>query len=416
MNEDLDEQIAQSAKEAMKGVNLLQFGHANTTINDVVRTAINIKNITIQRLSIYSKQHVSVNIIQYGDGNIKIPDIHLNKVFDVISKELNNVKNNIIDTTNLTRKFSQASESTVEGMSMNIFSSIIFAVGFISLGGLYIGGKVVFPITLALSLLTFYQYFNWTDKVVLSENFVNRVIDTDEICGELKELTTIENTKGAEIASYKCLKNKKCTAYNWSHDSKKTTLFEGVVEEECKRRITEDNVIDTPFNKKQLIFVEGNDDPTKKINGNIYINNNRRTIWLNKGQHGYNNWRELKKVEKLIRYEIRKIDPSLKIMAIMYGKYLPDPMPNTLFIEHSDPSNLKFHVYLRRFMTGKELAARDNRRDWAMILNLQVHNNLLDLNDSDSCGIVINKKKTWLLYVSIGLLVIGILGIGLNKK
>ncbi len=52
MNEDLNKKIAQTAKAAIKGVNLMQLGDANTTINDIVNTSIKVKNTAIQNLII----------------------------------------------------------------------------------------------------------------------------------------------------------------------------------------------------------------------------------------------------------------------------------------------------------------------------------------------------------------------------
>ncbi len=51
MNEDLNKKIAQTAKAAIKGVNLMQLGDANTTINDIVNTSIKVKNTAIQQFN-----------------------------------------------------------------------------------------------------------------------------------------------------------------------------------------------------------------------------------------------------------------------------------------------------------------------------------------------------------------------------
>ncbi len=66
MNEDLNKNIAQTAKAAIKGVNLMQLGDANTTINDIVNTSIKVKNTAIQNLIIRFDQKIKINIYHIG--------------------------------------------------------------------------------------------------------------------------------------------------------------------------------------------------------------------------------------------------------------------------------------------------------------------------------------------------------------
>ncbi len=76
------------------------------------------------------------------------------------------------------------------------------------------GGKIAFPVTLLLSILAFYQYFNWTDRTIFTDGFVDTMFNIDnDGCEALKNLT-IENVKSAKGASDRCLKNPKCVAYN----------------------------------------------------------------------------------------------------------------------------------------------------------------------------------------------------------
>ncbi len=80
-------------------------------------------------------------------------------------------------------------------------------------------------------------------------------IDNDG-CEALKNLT-IENVKSAKGASDRCLKNPKCVAYNWNHNTKKITMFKGVLEEGCKNDILKNNTNETLFERKKLTIREG---------------------------------------------------------------------------------------------------------------------------------------------------------------
>ncbi len=197
MNEDLNKKIAQTAKAAIKGVNLMQLGDANTTINDIVNTSIKVKNTAIQNLIIRFDQKIKINIYHIGKGNIKVKNVHLKEIHKIITKEVENAKNNNKDVTRLIEQFSQATESKVEGFSLKILSLIIFSTAFLGLGGVYVGGKIAFPVTLLLSILAFYQYFNWTDRTIFTDGFVDTMFNIDnDGCEALKNLT-IENVKSA---------------------------------------------------------------------------------------------------------------------------------------------------------------------------------------------------------------------------
>ncbi len=89
---------------------------------------------------------------------------------------------------------------------VKILSLIIFSTAFLGLGGVYVGGKIAFPVTLLLSILAFYQYFNWTDRTIFTDGFVDTMFNIDnDGCEALKNLT-IENVKSAKGASDRCLK------------------------------------------------------------------------------------------------------------------------------------------------------------------------------------------------------------------
>ncbi len=64
---------------------------------------------------------------------------------------------------------------------------IIFSTAFLGLGGVYVGGKIAFPVTLLLSILAFYQYFNWTDRTIFTDGFVDTMFNIDnDGCEALK--------------------------------------------------------------------------------------------------------------------------------------------------------------------------------------------------------------------------------------
>ncbi len=74
--------------------------------------------------------------------------------------------------------------------SLKILSLIIFSTAFLGLGGVYVGGKIAFPVTLLLSILAFYQYFNWTDRTIFTDGFVDTMFNIDnDGCEALKNLT-----------------------------------------------------------------------------------------------------------------------------------------------------------------------------------------------------------------------------------
>ncbi len=91
-------------------------------------------------------------------------------------------------------------------------------------------------------------------------------------------------------------------------------------------------------------------------------------------------------------------------------------MPHTLYIDYSHNNHLKIFLCKLNFLIGKDFKNRDQSKDWTLISTIHLDIKMLDFEENDSCGVIVEQNKLWLLCIAVILLFIGIIGMGLGFK
>ncbi len=94
---------------------------------------------------------------------------------------------------------------------------IIVAMGLTGVGGVYAGGKIIFPAVLIGSIVSFVLYFQWTVREISSYSFVQNTLSESADCSIQKSSGELDNIGSAKSASEKCQNDNTCVAYEWQN-------------------------------------------------------------------------------------------------------------------------------------------------------------------------------------------------------
>ncbi len=86
----------------------------------------------------------------------------------MLKKAASNNKN----LQDISSSIQQAATSEAKGLSLAMIALIIVAMGLTGVGGVYAGGKIIFPAVLIGSIVSFVLYFQWTVREISSYSFV----------------------------------------------------------------------------------------------------------------------------------------------------------------------------------------------------------------------------------------------------
>lgn len=415
----VDQNIAQAAKALISGLNLVQFSDAVNTINTTIKACIDIKNEVVQNCLLSGSQTSTITI-SHVNGNVKITDNDVVQIANMLSSCVQNAASNNRTISEVQQKLDQSAVAESQGLSLNLIVAIIIGIMVTGVGGTYafgkVGSKLIFPIMLLGSVITFVLYFVKTKKTISSYAFEKGLISTT---------TTCEGTKPGEQNHYAspttlsdtCEASSTCMAYEWSNATKKGRMYFHPLPEACINELKSRNHKDHKPVIKKVVFVKGTTNPTT-INGNVYLNTTTGKIWLRGtnvfqsptippglssvyGSGGIyttafgadasdSDWHESISVQKL---------PTARID---WGESLPSPIQaahnHDVWIDVRDPAKLVVYRY--------------DGAKWVLSETLLGPGNIVNASSlNNTVGFAVDQRRTWMLVTSIGLFVVGLVGL-----
>lgn len=387
MQNKIDSDIAQMAKSIISGLNLAQLADASNLVNSVISSSINIKNQAIQDCFTSTNQTLEINV-QRTQGNVYIEKIVSTQLNDHVNSCVQNAASNNNTISDLESKIKQASTSEAKGLSLEFIVLIIVAMGGTGLGGVYIGSKIVFPAILIMSILSFILYTQWTIKEISSYPFSSLLITESQDC--IKPTETETPYTSARLVSEACLNDPDCQAYQWYNN--KGILIKTPLNDSCISYYKNASHLDHQSTIVSPIFLSFSTDPQYNNLANVYLNSSNGTLFVSKGDGVWES------KGPIINYG----------STVTWGK--GDPIDrairNTFYVNYTDPS--KFVIYI------------GDGANWNIFndANIKGIEPIIDSKAESSkfVGFVVKSKRPWLLYLSIGLFVVGLIGLFVMNK
>jgi hypothetical protein len=409
-NIKLDQQIAQMAKAIISGLNLAQLADANNTVDSLIKTCIEVKNVTTQQCMIANMQNINL-AVEGTKGNVSIVENDIGELASSIQSCVVKAVENNKTLQDLTSTIKQASTSEAKGLSLAMIGLIIIAMALTGVGGIYAGNKIIFPAVLLGSIVSFVLYFQWTSREISSYSFVGNTISESNDCSISKSVGELENIGSAKSASENCQNDTTCSAYEWYNGQ--AVYYKNIkIGDACKSYYFGGSHKDNSEIIKQIVFKKGARNPTKTDVANAWLNTSDGSFWvfgLQTGTYvGDGNGEGWNKKDNFEKRPNRTID---------WGEGLPSTITSQadgdVWIDYKNPSLLKIYTYT--FIQGSGL-------QWRSIKTIQGVGPIINSNveKSKSVGFAIENKKSWLLYLAVGLLIVGIIGLaftnGMFKK
>jgi hypothetical protein len=395
INQKIDQQIAQAAKSVISGINLLQFSNAENTIDNLIKACIEIKNTTLQTCLSSTNQNINI-IVEYTKGNVNISNIKTKQMAVVFNECVQNATNSNKTIQDVITKLDQAASATSEGFSLWAIAGIIIGIVLIGGGSFAIGvtavTKIVFPATLIASCISGVLYFTLTtNPTILSYGYVDKLLSENSNCEVSSKAT--ESVATSTLASEKCL-NGNFSAYEWNNG--KAIFYDQKIGQACINSYTYENKDKTPL-ISNLVYKKGEHDTldSDQIN-TLRLNTSNNKLWF------YDNskqWKEIGTFSNTINWD--NIDPSGKgsegNLFINYEKNKLFKYDGTKWIEQCNSNN--------------------NDKDCKIMQNIPTNSINSNVEKSKFVGFKRDGlRKKWLLYLAIGLFVVGVIGIVLTNK
>jgi hypothetical protein len=427
-NIKLDQQIAQMAKAIISGLNLAQLADANNTVDSLIKTCIEIKNVTTQSCMLNTSQNINVTV-EGTKGNVSIVNNEFSQLATSIQSCVERAVSNNKNLQDISSTIQQASTSEAKGLSLAMIALIIVAMALTGVGGVYAGSKIIFPAVLIGSIVSFVMYFQWTIHDVSSYSFVEKTISESNDCSIAKSAQ--EDIGSAKDASEKCQNDSSCTAYEWNNGQ--AVYYKTKISDSCKSYYEKGGHKDSKNIIKEMVFKQGARNPTNADIANAWLNTIDGSFWVksdpnilkyyggvygrlpararylyasggtyaNLQDEGGEGWNKLGDFGKLAGRTVNWGDGGPPTIS--------SQQEGDLWIDYHDPSLLKVYTYVAmQGGTGFSWVSGKAVRGIGPIINSNVE-------QSKSVGFAVETKKTWLLYLAIGLLVVGIIGMAFTS-
>lgn len=385
----LDVELAQMAKAVISGLNLLNFSFSTNNIDMLIKSCIDIKNVAIQACMVNIKQNINVDVSNV-DGDVKLLNTKTNQVAKSINNCVQEAANSSTTFQDITQKINQSAISETVGLDLNFIAIIIGAMILTGAGGAYAGSKFVFPAILIGSIVTGALWFTWTSSEIISYGFMNSLISESNECEA--GVSETEEIGSANLASEKCYNDGKCMAYEYTEG--KATFFHQAPAISCV------NYFKDPSNKdktstliKPSIYKTATTDPKTDLNdsnntdpGDGWLNTQDGSVWV--------------KVSG-VWFKRTVLSPG----DVSWGEGAPtEGTPGSIYIDHTNNSVLK--VY------------KKSAEGWSQTSTIKGPgvNVESSIDSSKTVGFRETYSKTWLLYISIGLLIVGLIGIVVTNR
>jgi hypothetical protein len=223
------------------------------------------------------------------------------------------------------------------------------------------------------------------------DSLISEAGDCGDTPSESKSIGT------ANLASEKCYGDSKCTAYQFTDGQ--VGYFTAPISNSCKAYFKDSNHKDQAADLiRQSVFRTSTVDPVDADTGDGWLNTTDGSVW-NKTRP-YDN-----KVLDALRPVWAKVE-TLGV-GVSWGKGIPsNAQQGTLYIDYTNPTILRLYEKVENTWTPLKTIRGPG-------VNVDAS---ASFDTSKTVGFRETYHKQWLLYLAIGLLIVGLIGIVVTNK
>lgn len=399
----LTQEIAQTCKSIVSGLNIFQFPDAQNEINVFLKASSELMN-TISSSCASSISENQVITVKRTKGSVNITNNVMSEMIDIFQSCIQEAvsKNTIFQR--LQEKIDQSATAKAEGLSLwqiIILIALVLGIPFVSvIGGVAVVGRYLFPLSILAGAGCLAAYYSWVEESVYSHAFSTLIRNLPN-CNAQPLATTSNAYSNSSAAAQACTANRNCVAFDWqgavidpsgnhiSFNPPQTTFY-GSVGPGCEQAI-----VGSPDHSKVFrnpIFVKGSGPPTKAV-GDVYLNiltaeyyffDESTRSWNKQGSFAHSDFTSRN--------------------SINWGTVPPTPatqgVAGSIYVYYSSNDPIYFHVYVKN-PDGWKLYPTPLRGP-GLLPDAPANINVT--------GFTTIKHRNWLLYLGGALLVVGILG------
>lgn len=379
MQTKLNQEIAQQAKALVSGINLLQLSSTSNTIDQLIKTCIDIKNTTIQNCMSKITQNINITVDKTA-GDVKIKNIVSSQLATSISSCVQNAVSSNKGFVDIATKIEQSATSESKGFSLEFLALIAGALFLTVGGGAYAGLKFVFPGLLLASVITGIFWFNSENREISSYGYVPKIISEESSSCTIKPSEANKDIGSATLASEKCQNNSKCTGYEYFNN--KASFYTETINQACIEYYKEKEK-DKSYSFRDNVFITVDHIPAETDIGDVAFYATTESLSLYYKSEGV--W--LKRTESF---------PA----NTTWGSTQPNfTTTGDVYLDYSAKT------YIKIFKKINGVWVEDEGK-------IQLEQAMVEgtLGRSKFVGFAVVYKTKWLLFLAIGLFVVGLIG------
>ncbi|CCV02267.1 Lipid membrane protein [Invertebrate iridescent virus 30] len=399
----LTQEIAQTCKSIVSGLNIFQFPNAQNEINVFLKASSELMN-TISSSCASSMSENQVITVSRVKGTVNITNNVMSQMADIFQSCIQEAvsKNTIFQQ--LQQKIDQSATAKAEGLDLwqiIILIALVLGVPFVSvIGGVAVVGRYLFPLSILAGAGCLVAYYSWVEENVYSHAFSSLIRNLPN-CNARPLATTSNAYTNSSAAAQACANNRNCVAFDWqgavidqlgnhiSFNPPQTTFYSSIGPG-CEQAI-----VSSPDHSKVFrnpIFVKGSGPPIK-AEGDVYLNiltaeyyffDQSTRQWVKQGSFAHSDFTSRN--------------------SINWGTVPPTPatqgVAGSIYVYYAASDPVYFHIYVKN-PDGWKLYPTPLRGP-GLIPDAPSNINVT--------GFTTVKHRNWLLYLGGALLIVGILG------
>lgn len=423
--------IQQEAKSIVSGLNLAQVANAENVTNLVSTAMMNIYNTS--RLTCNKTLDQEINYIyKHIDGPFILKDVKLDQIQDIFSSCIQQSAENNKVVQDISQQLEQMSSAKAEGLSSWVIVGIVAVmIGLPIVGGVAIGKtalKFIFPLVLIAAITFIVLYFVKTKSGFKVVPYSSPIDGIDSRCNS--ELLTVKTGMTVEDAFDECKNNEECKAVYWEKyihkapqdvspngknyqaEATSTAKFFKNVSSNCAN-----NIHHNLFNTTQPADFTTT-KPASPEDRDAYVDDTTK-LWYQYNAHS-KSWNQMAVLgdEKdiFLRYTTPPGTPDHEIEHLTPEEDTESPQPTRVESVEYVPGNVWIY-YNKRNPTILKIYKYITNDEGENVWKFQVKMTgpgYKNVGGNNMSGFKTEERQTWMLYVGVLAIIIGILGTGIT--
>lgn len=399
----LTEEIAQTCKSIVSGLNIFQFPDAQNEINIFLKASTELMNTISSSCAstIGENQVITVSRVK---GTVNITNNVMSQIADIFQSCIQEAVSKNTVFQKLQEKIDQSATAKAEGLDLwqiIILIALVLGIPFVSaIGGVAVVGRYLFPLSIFAGIGCLAAYYSWVEESVYSHAFSTLIRNLPN-CNAKSLATTSNAYPNSSAAAQACANNRSCVAFDWqgavidqlgnhiSFNPPQTTFY-SYIGPGCEQSIKSSPDHSKVFRNPK--FVKGSGPPSK-AEGDVYLNiltaeyyffDQSIKQWIKQGSFAHSDFTNRN--------------------SINWGTIPPTAATQgangSIYVYYSANDPVYFHVYVKNPDSWKRYPTP--LRGPGLIPDAPANINVT--------GFTTIKYRKWLLYLGGALIIVGILG------